>query len=100
MIRRTAKFLKKELTEEQIEELSDHLHFTNMKNNPAINGEDFINEVIERHALPKNDPELTFIRKGQVGSWKTEMPAHLVDKFRSWTKEKLRGTSLSADDFI
>lgn len=99
VIQRTADFMGKKLTRLQINELCDHLQFSNMKNNPAINGEEFIKEVKEKHDMPEDDPELTFIRKGQVGAWRKEMPHHFVEKFKLWTKEKLRGTTYTEDDF-
>uniref|UniRef100_A0A1B6GG97 Sulfotransferase domain-containing protein n=1 Tax=Cuerna arida TaxID=1464854 RepID=A0A1B6GG97_9HEMI len=99
VILRTADFMGKKLSDEQVEELMFHLSFANMKNNPAINGEDFIKEVKEKHDMPEDDPELTFIRKGQVGGWKKEMPHHFVEKFKLWTKEKLRGSTYTEDDF-
>lgn len=99
VILRTAQFMGKKLSPEQVDELTAHLSFSNMKNNPTINGEDFIKEVKEKHEMPEDDPELTFIRKGQVGGWKKEMPHHFVEKFKSWTKEKLRGSTYTEDDF-
>ncbi|KAG8261490.1 hypothetical protein J6590_070895 [Homalodisca vitripennis] len=99
VILRTADFMGKKLSDEQVEELVFHLSFANMKNNPAINGEDFIKEVKEKHDMPEDDPELSFIRKGQVGGWKKEMPHHFVEKFKLWTKEKLRGSTFTEDDF-
>ena len=42
VIRRTAEFLGKTLTEEQVERLADHLSFKNMKNNKAVNKEEFL----------------------------------------------------------
>lgn len=99
IIKQTTDFLGKELTAEQTAELAEHLSFSNMKNNPAINGEDFIKEVKEKHDMPEDDAELTFIRKGQVGGWKKELPHHFVEKFKSWTKEKLRGTTFTEEDF-
>jgi hypothetical protein len=35
--RKVAKFLNKELSEEQVSILADHLDFSNMKDNPAVN---------------------------------------------------------------
>ena len=42
VIRRTAEFLSKSLTEEQVERLADHLSFKNMKSNKAVNKEEFL----------------------------------------------------------
>ncbi|XP_022184433.1 luciferin sulfotransferase isoform X1 [Nilaparvata lugens] len=94
VIRRTAKFLEKDLTDEQVSKLAHHLSFKEMKVNSAINGEEFIKEVKEKHEMPAEDPELTFIRKGEVGGYKNEMPEKLVERFDDWTREKLYGTIL------
>lgn len=61
-IRRTAKFLGRSVTDEQVDVLRKHLEFSRMAANPAINLEGL---------LKKNhtDPETKFIRKGQVGDW-------------------------------
>lgn len=66
VIRRTAKFLEKDLSDRQVAELAHHLSFKEMKYNSAINGEEFIKEVKEKHEMSTEDPELTFIRKGEV----------------------------------
>lgn len=100
VIRRTAEFMDKKLSDDEVEELAQHLSFKSMKNNPAINGEEFIREVKEKHNLPTDDPELTFIRKGEVGSWKQELPDYMIDKFKKWAAEKLEGTATCINDFI
>ena len=41
VIRRTASFLNKNLTDTDVQRLSDHLHFNNMKENKAVNKEEF-----------------------------------------------------------
>ena len=42
VIRRTAEFLDKTLTEEEVERLADHLSFKNMKSNKAVNKEESV----------------------------------------------------------
>ena len=41
VIRKTAAFLDKSLSEEDVAKLAEHLAFKNMKNNKAVNKEDF-----------------------------------------------------------
>ena len=41
VIRRTASFLDKNITEPDVQKLADHLNFNNMKNNKAVNKEKF-----------------------------------------------------------
>ena len=42
VIRRTAEFLDKTLTDEEVELLAEHLSFKNMKSNKAVNKEEFV----------------------------------------------------------
>ena len=41
VIRKTAAFLDKSLSEEDVAKLAEHLAFKNMKNNKAVNKENF-----------------------------------------------------------
>ena len=62
-VRKVAKFLGKELTNENVEALVDHLSFKKMKNNPAVNKE-------QAKIAKRFNEEGSFIRKGEVGDWK------------------------------
>ena len=63
-VRHAAKFLNKNLASEIMDALVDHLSFTKMKNNPAVNKEDLVlNGMYTNH-------ESHFMRKGEVGDWK------------------------------
>ena len=62
-IQKVAKFLGKDISDDMLGKLVDHLNFTKMKNNAAVNREDgvlngFFNEGGH------------FMRKGEVGDWK------------------------------
>ena len=62
-VRKVAKFLGKELTDENVEALVDHLSFKKMKDNTAVN---------RKHDLEKPffTEDGSFMRKGEVGDWK------------------------------
>eukprot|EP00795_Rhopilema_esculentum_P001668 gene1668-16143_t len=62
-IRKVAKFLGKEITEEQVGILVDHLSFKKMKENNSVNLEAFQDGKIMKK-------EGSFFRKGEVGDWK------------------------------
>ena len=62
-VRKVAKFLGKELTDENVEALVDHLSFKKMKNNPSVNKEE-----AKTANMFKEDG--VFMRKGEVGDWK------------------------------
>ena len=61
-VRKVAKFLGKELSDEQVETLVEHLSFKKMKENAAVNGERMRGKVLSGKG--------TFMRKGQVGNRK------------------------------
>lgn len=63
VIRRTAAFLGKQMDDDQVERLKQHLSFESMKNNPAVNYEEVI-EINRRHKLITEDG--TFMRSGTV----------------------------------
>lgn len=87
MIRRTAKFMGKTVTDEQISDLSEHLKFSNMAANPATN----LEQILPLKDLPENEK---FIRKGKVGDWKNYMSEKLSQRFDEWTDKHLSNSSL------
>ena len=62
-MKKVARFFGKELKNEQVSLLVDHLSFEKMKNNNAVNSE------IHRNWLFCDDKE-AFIRKGEIGDWR------------------------------
>lgn len=64
-IRKTAAFLGKQLTDDEVKNLADYLSFNKMKSNPAVNLEPILEKTQGTDFL-KNS-HLRFIRKGQVG---------------------------------
>lgn len=89
MIRRTVRFLDKDLLDDQVSVLEDHLSFESMKNNRAVNYEPVI-EINKTHNLI--DADGTFMRSGTVGAGKEKMSAEYVNIFDEW-EEKCLGTS-------
>ncbi|XP_049956268.1 luciferin sulfotransferase-like isoform X1 [Schistocerca serialis cubense] len=92
VIRKTAKFLGKELNDSQIDVLTNHLSFQNMKNNPSVNYEAVV-EINRTYNLIAADGE--FMRSGTVGEWKAKMSPELIDKFDKWKEENLKDTGLT-----
>ena len=63
-VRQAATFLKKNISNNTVDALVDHLSFMKMKNNPAVNKEDLVlNGMYTNH-------ESHFMRNGEVGDWK------------------------------
>ncbi|GLH08697.1 Sulfotransferase [Gryllus bimaculatus] len=91
-IRKTAKFLGKDLSDAEVTELANYLSFNNMRKNPAVNLEPVIEKKNGPNYMEKN--QLFFIRKGEIGDWKNHMSPEIAAKFDVWTEENLKGTGL------
>ena len=63
-VKQVARFFKKSLSDDMVDALVDHLSFTKMKHNPAVNREEGVLNGIF------NNKESHFMRKGEVGDWK------------------------------
>ncbi|KAI4491865.1 hypothetical protein M0804_003257 [Polistes exclamans] len=96
IIKKTTKFLDKTITNEQIIELSEHLKFSKMAANPAVN----LEQILKQKGADENDPNAKFIRKGKVGDWKNYMSEDLSIKFDNWMKKHLEGTDLKLETEI
>jgi estrone sulfotransferase len=92
VIRKTAEFLGKELNEEQVDLLADHLSFAKMKNNPSVNYEAAI-EFNRKFNLTQGNGH--FMRSGQVENYKEVMSPELIAEFDRWTQENLTGSDLT-----
>ncbi|XP_047035973.1 luciferin sulfotransferase [Helicoverpa zea] len=93
VVRKTAEFLNKELTDTQVDKLCDHLSFQNMKTNRAVNLEAILEKSFGVSYLESTD--LRFIRKGEIGDWKNHMSDDLSRRFDEWAEQHLKGTELS-----
>ncbi|XP_030749806.1 sulfotransferase family cytosolic 1B member 1-like [Sitophilus oryzae] len=90
VIDRVAIFLGKNLSQEQIYTLADHLSFDNMKNNTAVNY-DWLVKLSSKYKADKNS---SFMRTGKVGDYKNVMSEEMIERFDKWTKEHTKGTGL------
>lgn len=89
VVKKTATFLGKNVTDEQIVELCEHLKFSKMAANPSVNMEKLLSNETQQE-----NPNDKFIRKGKVGDWVNYMSKDLSQRFDKWTEEHLRGTGL------
>ena len=64
VVRKVAKFLGKELSDEVVQKIVELTGFEQMKSNPLVNGEDVAQAGIFDYSKSQ------FMRKGQVGDWK------------------------------
>ncbi|KPJ21606.1 Sulfotransferase 1C4 [Papilio machaon] len=85
--RRIAKFLNKEVTEEQIEKLCDHLKIDNFKKNKSVNLKDM-------QQIGVFSTKGSFIREGKVGGWTKYFDEAMTQQAEQWIEENLRDTDL------
>ncbi|KAJ2952897.1 hypothetical protein O0L34_g7260 [Tuta absoluta] len=86
-VRKVAGFLNKELNEEQIARLCDHLSFDNFKKNKSVNFDAGaqINGIVVAG-------EQSFIRKGKAGGWRDYFDEEMKRQSETWMRQNLRGT--------
>ncbi|KAF2891770.1 hypothetical protein ILUMI_14403 [Ignelater luminosus] len=84
-IKEMTKFLGKHLNEDQIKLLTNHLSFSSMKTNKAVNYDDFIT-LHKNYKLIETDGD--FIRAGNVNGYKGEMTEELIRKLDMWMEEQ------------
>ncbi|XP_063238070.1 luciferin sulfotransferase-like [Bacillus rossius redtenbacheri] len=92
VIRRTADFLERKLSDEDVDVLAEHLSFDSMRKNRSVNYEEVV-EINRNFGLIPAEGQ--FMRAGRVGEWRAAMSPELVRQFDAWTEEHLAGTGLS-----
>ncbi|XP_046666554.1 luciferin sulfotransferase-like [Homalodisca vitripennis] len=83
IVRRVEEFLGESYSEDEVTTLLDHLSFSSMKENKAVN---YVDE------MPQKNKHMHFMRQGETGSWKKEMDPQFARRFDEWTAKKLKGT--------
>ena len=100
VIQKVATFLNKEISDEGIKDLAEHLSFKSFKSNPALNRVGRVKHANDVHSAKIEDykkPEHGFIRKGQVGDWVNHFSDVLLQKFIEWEKKAYGTTELRFD---
>ncbi|XP_049938384.1 luciferin sulfotransferase-like [Schistocerca serialis cubense] len=92
VIRKTAAFLGKSVTDEQLHQLEGHLSFTSMRANRATNCSDVMLSLRTSIGLPPPPSDQTFMREGKVGQAKLHMSPEMNCRFDQWIQENIRGT--------
>ncbi|XP_037069726.1 amine sulfotransferase-like [Pollicipes pollicipes] len=80
-------FFSHQLTDEQVGQLCSHLDFAGMKNNKHANS------LMYQDAGILDMP--SFIREGQVGSWKQQLSADTDRRLNDWIRRSVEGTGLT-----
>ncbi len=88
-VRKVASFLKKDLTDTQIQSLVEHLSFKNMKENAAVNLEN-----LRQSAFTDASGPGSFIRKGEVGDWKNYFTEEMNNCMDAAIEKYFKGTGL------
>ncbi|XP_061394226.1 sulfotransferase 1B1-like [Musca vetustissima] len=92
------KFLgKPDLSEEQLQQLQEHLSFKNMKENSSANPTELI---VNSHASNKVKPDFEFMRRGIVGSYKDELSPETQAKLDEWIAEHLKEFNISLEEIF
>lgn len=82
------KFLGKNLKDEEIEKLRQHLSFANFKNNKSVNF-----DVLKELGI-LNSGEQSFVRKGKNGGWRDEFSEKLNERANCWIRDNLEKTDM------
>ncbi|XP_055692434.1 luciferin sulfotransferase-like isoform X2 [Lutzomyia longipalpis] len=93
VIRKTCAFLGKDYPAERIEELKEHLSFKSMRENDKIKIEHFTGIYQDWQ-----DKSYRFVRKGQVGGYKSEMSTEWIEKFNKWSEKELQGSGFKFEE--
>ncbi|KAF5285099.1 hypothetical protein FQA39_LY16788 [Lamprigera yunnana] len=83
-IKDVAKFLQRNLNEDDMEKLLNHLSVKSMKTNNAVN--------LIHHLNHNQKSSGEFIRSGVAGGYKSEMTEDQIEAFKKWTQENLLDT--------
>ncbi|XP_059622665.1 sulfotransferase 1B1-like [Phlebotomus argentipes] len=90
VIEKTAEFLGKSLTEDQILELADHLSFSKFSKNPSVNMEKLFQNFETVFGEKQPDKDYNFVRKGAVAGFREEMTPELIEAFNKWTESEVK----------
>ncbi|XP_070509000.1 luciferin sulfotransferase-like [Chironomus tepperi] len=86
-IDKVARFLGKEVSEENKEKLKDHLNFKKIKSNTGFNNESFLEKM--RKLNGATHEFAGHARQGKSEAYKSEMSEEFINKFDKWMEVKL-----------
>jgi len=89
---------KKNLTEEQMEKMLEHLSFESMKNNSKVQHNWEKEQVRALHQGPYDDTP--FIRKGGMNTFKNALLPDTIKRFDDWISQNLEKHNLTLDDLL
>jgi hypothetical protein len=78
-------FMDKDFSEEEIDKLCRHLSVDSMRNNPSCNNDLLVQKCNELNGKKNEEANWSFIRKGEVGSYKSEAYSNdILDHFEQF----------------
>ncbi|XP_063623888.1 luciferin sulfotransferase-like [Cydia splendana] len=90
-VKRMATFLGKEVTDEQVVKLCEHLNIDNFRKNESVNQTWLTGRV--------GDPDAeSFIRKGKSGGWREHFDEEMTEQAQQWMRENLSDCDLRFPD--
>ncbi|XP_062564653.1 luciferin sulfotransferase-like [Armigeres subalbatus] len=81
-------FFGKRYSEQQLDILTHHLSFDEMKKNPATNNSDMTKRAMEMNG--RKGDTFEFMRKGLVGDYKNELSPELIVRFDQYIEKELK----------
>ncbi|GLH03813.1 Sulfotransferase [Gryllus bimaculatus] len=94
VVEKTANFLKKETSTEDIEILCQHLDIKNFRNNPSVNFSVF------KEVGMLTEGEQDFIRKGKNGSYNDLFDLQLLVRANAWINKHLQNSDLHFPEMV
>ena len=91
VVRRVATFLGRSVKEEQVAALAEHLSFSSMAANTAVNKAEVVAEWQRLHGGGTGG---SFMRKGKVGDWREQLTPDQQTSMDQWAAQWLAGSDL------
>lgn len=93
VIVKTAKYMNRNYSEAEINQLSKYLDFGSMKNNRSVNFQTILESRTSKNR--SKDCSTDFIRNGKIGDAENYMTKEMSLKFDEWIAQNTKNTGLS-----
>ena len=92
VVKEVAKFLGKEYSDEEVDNLCNHLSIDSMRLNPSCSNDILVKKCMELNGKDFHEEKFRFIRKGEIGSYKSEnFSPEILESFEKFIDdEKLK----------